>query len=79
MELPLKTSTTIPTVAPEDVEQALTLFSQACVCFAKVLQEGPELSDLQRLSVENNLAIVQLNYTYWVRQLSTGKYPRSVD
>jgi len=49
------------------IEKALAEYSRAAVSLAKLLQENPNLSDFQRLSVENNLAIVQLNYTYWMR------------
>jgi hypothetical protein len=58
-----------PTLDEGDaIEKALAEYSRAAVSLAKLLQENPNLSDLQRLSVENNLAIVQLNYTYWMRQ-----------
>ena len=77
MGLPLE-SNRMHRATPGDVEQALAEFSRAAIALAKILQEGPELSHLQRLSVENNLAIVQLNYTYWTRQLSPRKYPHSV-
>jgi hypothetical protein len=54
----------------EDIAKELADFSRVCVSMAKRLQEGPPLSHLDRLSVENNIAVVQLNYTYWVRKFS---------
>ena len=64
------------TMSEEEAEQSLSDFSKACVSVAKMLQEGPSLSDLERLSIENHLAIVQLNYACWVRQF--GRKPHSV-
>ncbi len=52
----------------EDVAKTLAEFSRVCVAVAKMIQEGPGFSHLDRLTIENNLAVVQLNYTYWVRK-----------
>jgi hypothetical protein len=60
----------------EEVERILADYSRASVSLAQLLQDKPSLSDLQRLSIENHMAIVQLHYTYWVRQAS--KVLRSV-
>jgi hypothetical protein len=42
-------------------------FSQACIAVANLLNNGTELSESHRLSLENSLAIVQLKYRLWVR------------
>ena len=54
----------------EDIAKTLAEFSRVCVAVAKMIQEGPGLSHLDRLTIENNLAVVQLNYTYWVRKFA---------
>ena len=54
----------------EEIAKELADFSRVCVSMAKRLQEGPPLSHLERLTVENNLAVVQLNYSYWIRKFS---------
>lgn len=54
----------------EDIAQTLAEFSRVCVAVAKMIQDGPGLSHLDRLTIENNLAVVQLNYTYWVRKFA---------
>ena len=54
----------------EDVAKTLAEFSRVCVAVAKMIQEGPGFSHLDRLTIENNLAVVQLNYTYWVRKFA---------
>lgn len=55
---------------PEDIAKELADFSRVCVSMAKRLQEGPPLSHLDQLTVENNIAVVQLNYSYWIRKFS---------
>ena len=62
----------------QEVRQTLSDFNRVCESIAKMLQEGPALSDQERLSVENHIAIVQLNYGYWVRQFAGQKFPHSV-
>ncbi|HSF65941.1 MAG TPA: hypothetical protein VLA67_00770 [Nitrospiraceae bacterium] len=52
----------------EEVAAALIAFSQSSFALAKLLQRGIQLSDIDRLSIENNLAIVQLHYSVWIRQ-----------
>jgi len=54
----------------EEVAAALIAFSQSSFALARLLQRGVQLSDIDRLSIENNLAIVQLHYSVWVRQFS---------
>ena len=52
----------------EEIAAALIAFSQSSFALAKLLQRGIQLSDIDRLSIENNLAIVQLHYSVWIRQ-----------
>jgi hypothetical protein len=52
----------------EEVAAALIAFSQSSFALARLLQRGVQLSDIDRLSIENNLAIVQLHYSVWIRQ-----------
>ena len=52
----------------EEVAAALIAFSQSSFALARLLQRGVPLSDTDRLSIENNLAIVQLHYSVWIRQ-----------
>jgi hypothetical protein len=52
----------------EEVAEALIAFSQSSFALARLLQRGVQLSDTHRLSIENNLAIVQLHYSVWIRQ-----------
>jgi hypothetical protein len=54
--------------ANEEVTAALNEFSQSSFTLARLLQRGVTLTDTDRLSIENNLAIVQLHYSVWVRQ-----------
>ena len=54
----------------EDIAKTLAEFSRVCAAVAKMIQEGPGFSHLDRLTIENNLAVVQLNYTYWVRKFA---------
>lgn len=54
------------------VEFALKEYTQASVALARLLQRGAELSDVERLTIENNLAVVQLNYAVCIRK-SNGK------
>ena len=51
-----------------EVEAALKDFTQSSIALARLLQRGAKLTDLERLSIENNLAIVQLNYSVWMRK-----------
>jgi hypothetical protein len=51
----------------ENLSETLEQYTQACVAVAKLLNSGAELSESQRLSLENNLAIIQLNYRLWLR------------
>ena len=50
----------------EEVAAALIAFSQSSFALARLLQRGVQLSDIDRLSIENNLAIVQLHYSVWI-------------
>jgi hypothetical protein len=52
----------------EEVAAALIAFSQSAFALARLLQRGVQLSDIDRLSIENNLALVQLHYSVWIRQ-----------
>jgi hypothetical protein len=52
----------------EEVAAALIAFSQSSFALARLLQSGVQLSDIDRLSIENNLALVQLHYSVWIRQ-----------
>jgi hypothetical protein len=52
----------------EEVAAALSAFSQSSFALARLLQRGVQLNDTDRLSIENNLAIVQLHYSVWIRQ-----------
>ena len=52
-----------------DVEAALSDYNQASIALARLLQRGTNLTDIDRLSIENNLAVVQLNYSVWIRQM----------
>ena len=52
----------------EEVAAVLIAFSQSSFALARLLQRGVQLSDIDRLSIENNLAIVQLHYSVWIRQ-----------
>ena len=54
--------------ANEELTAALNEFSQSSFRLARLLQRGVTLTDTDRLSIENNLAIVQLHYSVWVRQ-----------
>jgi len=56
--------------AQENVEvtAAINAFTQSSFALARLLQRGVQLSDTDRLSIENNLAIVQLHYSVWIRQ-----------
>lgn len=56
-----KTSTTV------EVHEALNDFSESSANLAKVLKGGADLTDMERLSLENNLALVQIHYGIWVR------------
>ena len=60
------------TVANVEVQAALIDLSRSCVTLAKLLQRGANLTDRQRLSIENCLAIVQLNYAVWIRESDSG-------
>lgn len=53
----------------EEITAALNAFSQSSFALARLLQQGVQLTDRDRLSIENNLAIVQLHYSVWVRRL----------
>ena len=52
----------------EEVRPVLDAFTQSSSTLARLLQRGVQLTDTDRLSIENNLAIVQLYYSFWVRQ-----------
>ena len=54
--------------ANAEVAAALKEFSHSCVALAKLLQSGTNLTEVQRLTIDNSLAIVQLNYAVWNRQ-----------
>jgi hypothetical protein len=56
--------------AEENVEltAAINAFTQSSFSLARLFQKGVQLTDADRLSIENNLAIVQLHYSVWVRQ-----------
>jgi hypothetical protein len=54
--------------ASAEAEAALRDFTQSSIALARLLQRGARLTDLERLSIENNLAIVQLNYAVWMRK-----------
>jgi hypothetical protein len=58
----------LPAEANEEVTAALKEFSHSSFTLARLLQRGVTLTDIERLSIENNLAIVQLHYSVWVRQ-----------
>jgi len=51
-----------------EFEQALTAFTESCANLAKALKAGPPISDMDRLSLENNLALVQIHYSTWLRE-----------
>lgn len=51
-----------------DVAAVLNAFTQSSFYLARLLQRGVPLTDIDRLSIENNLAIVQLHYSVWARQ-----------
>jgi hypothetical protein len=51
-----------------EVASALGEFNHSCIVLAKLLQSGVNLTDEERLSLENHLAVVQLNYAVWTRQ-----------
>jgi len=55
------------TVMAENLSETLEQYIQACIAVAKLLNSGADLSEPERLSLENNLAIVQLNYRLWLR------------
>jgi hypothetical protein len=56
--------------AQENVElnAAIDAFTQSSFSLASLFQRGVQLTGADRLSIENNLAIVQLHYSVWVRQ-----------
>ena len=56
--------------ANEEVTAALNEFSHSSFTLARLLQRGVTLTDIERLSIENNLAIVQLHYSVWVGHFS---------
>jgi hypothetical protein len=51
-----------------EVTSRLGEFSQSCLAVAKLLQGGAKLTDQERLSLENHMAIVQLTYAVWTRK-----------
>ena len=51
-----------------EVEAALKQYTQASMALATLLSRDAELSDLERLTIENNLAVVQLNYAVCIRK-----------
>ena len=51
----------------EDVGKILAEFTHSCAAITRILHDGTSLSDEDRLRLENNLAIVQVNYSNWVR------------
>ena len=51
-----------------EVEAALRDYSHASFALAKLLQRRAGLTDLEQLMIDNNLAIVQLNYAAWMRK-----------
>lgn len=53
---------------PDEVASGLDEFNRSCVVLAKLLQSHIELTDEERLSLENHLAVVQLNYAVWTRR-----------
>ena len=59
-----------------EVETALRDFNESCITLASLLQGGANLTDLDRLSIENHLAIVQLNYSVWVRKSQVVHPPK---
>jgi hypothetical protein len=52
----------------EAVTATLGEFSQSCISVARLLQSGAKLTDQERLSLENHMAIIQLNYRVWMRK-----------
>jgi hypothetical protein len=65
-------------MAEEDVAKTLAEYTRVCVSVAKMLHDCPHLTDLERLTLENNIAIVQLNFAYWVRQFAMRKFHHAV-
>ena len=61
--------------ANTEVAAALNEFSHSCIALARLLQRGARITDVERLSMENSLAIVQLNYAVWIRQCSDNIIP----
>ena len=49
-------------------QKALRDYSHASFALAKLLQRRAGLTDLEQLMIDNNLAIVQLNYAAWMRK-----------
>jgi hypothetical protein len=56
------------TTSNRQVAAALSQFSQSSFTIARLLERGVQLTDTDRLLIENNLAIVQLRYSTWMRQ-----------
>ena len=52
----------------DESDQILIEFRKSCVAVAKMLKNGIKLTDAERLSIENNIALVQLHYALWVQQ-----------
>ena len=52
----------------DESDRILIEFTKSCVAVAKMLKNGIKLTDAERLSIENNIALVQLHYTLWVQQ-----------
>lgn len=51
----------------ENVEKILAEFTHSCAAITRMLHDGANLSNEDRLSLENNIAIVHVNYSNWVR------------
>jgi hypothetical protein len=59
----------------DEIAKTLAEFNRACVTLAKMLEDGPSLYYLHRLTIENSIALVQHNYEYWVREFGTKPRP----
>jgi hypothetical protein len=54
----------------ENVAAVLKDYTQASIALVQLLRKGADFTELDRLTLENNLAIVQLYYAVWMRELS---------
>ena len=55
------------------IDAVLKDYAESCHHLVDLLKSGANLTDAHRLTLENNLAMIQLHYGVWLRQRAKPK------